>query len=135
MLRICQDIPEEVLRKSWELVLKNFFMETPKNSHKFSRHFLQFFCRIGNKKLPGIGYKKFLGPGYEKFLGMDYEKILWIAVDIFAGFSSEKFLGISADSLEIFLGFSAVFHKIVTWGGFLNLSLWKNSIALVPLLE
>ena len=68
MLKI-QDIPKELLRKSWEqfpgnsqeLVLKNFSLEIPKNFNEFCRHFLRFFCRIGNKKFPGIGGKKFLG--------------------------------------------------------------------------
>ena len=70
LLRIFQDIPEELLRKSWEqfpgnsqeLVLKNLLLEIPKNFHKFCRHFLWFFGRIGNKK--------FLGQSYENFLGM-----------------------------------------------------------------
>ena len=69
MLKIFQDIPEELLRKSWEgfpgnsqvLVLKNFSLEIPKNFHEFCPHFFRFYCRIGNKKFPGIGYKKFLG--------------------------------------------------------------------------
>ena len=65
MLKICQYIPEELLRKSWEnfqeLVLKNFSLEIPKNFHNFGQHFLRLFSRIGNKKFPGIDYKKFLG--------------------------------------------------------------------------
>ena len=105
MLRIFQDIPKELLRKSWEqfpgnsqeLVLKNFSLEIPKNFHKFCRHFLRFFCRIGNKKFLGIGYKTFLGKSYEKFLGIGYKTFLGIAFDIFTGFSCERFLGISAD--------------------------------------
>ena len=55
-----------------------------------------------------MGYKKFLGMGYKKFLGMGYKKFLgpgsseWVTripgtVDIFTGFSCERFLGISAD--------------------------------------
>ena len=105
MLRIFQDIPKELLRKSWEQfpgnsqewVLKNFSREILKNFYKFYPHFLRFFCRIGNKKFPGIGDKKILGQSHENFLGMGYEKFLGIAIDIFTGFSCERFLGISAD--------------------------------------
>ena len=84
MLKIFQDIPKELLRKSWEqfpgnsqeLVMKNFSLEISKHFHEFCRHFLRFFCRIGNKKFPGIGGKKFLGQSYEKILGMGCKKFL-----------------------------------------------------------
>jgi len=39
-----------------------------------------------------MGYKKFLATGYGNFFGMGYEKLLDIAVDIFTGFSRERFL-------------------------------------------
>ena len=47
MLKISQDVPEELLRKSWELfpenfqelVPKNIVMEIPKNFPKSGRHF------------------------------------------------------------------------------------------------
>ena len=43
----------------------------------------------------------------KNFLRMSYEKFIRTAVDSFAGFSCERFLGISADSQERFLGISA----------------------------
>jgi len=42
---------------------------------------------------------------------MGYEKFLGKAVDIFTGFSCERFLGISADSQERFLGISSDFPQ------------------------
>jgi len=42
---------------------------------------------------------------------MGYEKFLRIAVDIFTGFSCERFLGNSGDSQERFLGISADFPQ------------------------
>ena len=42
---------------------------------------------------------------------MGYEKFLGKAVDIFTGFSCERFLGISADSEERFMGISADFPQ------------------------
>ena len=58
-----------------------------------------------------MGYGKFLGMGYKKFLGMGYEKFFRISVDIFALFSCERFLGITEDSWEKFLGVSTDFSQ------------------------
>ena len=118
MLKIFQDIPKELLRKSWEqfpgnsqeLVMKNFSLEIPKHFHEFCRHFLRFFCRIGNKKFPGIGGKKFLGQSYEKILGMGCKKFLgpgsskWVTRNFLEQLSTfsqipENFHGISTKQL------------------------------------
>ena len=42
---------------------------------------------------------------------MGYEKFLGIAINIFTGFSCERFLGISADSQERFLGICTDFPQ------------------------
>jgi len=48
---------------------------------------------------------------------MGFEKFLGKAVNIFTGFSCERFLGISADSQERFLGIFADYPQNCYLGG------------------
>ena len=137
MLRIFQDIPAELLRKSWkyfsgnsqEWVLKNFSLKIPK---KIPQKLSTFSAVLVTRNSLELVTRNFLD-SHENFLGMSCKKFLrpgsseWVTrnpLEYLSTFSPDFPVKDSWEFLQIFC-------KIITWGPSLTIYyLYINHVVL-----